>query len=145
MIYKFARFLLMATSALTMIYGVGITFNPDLITDHLDVFYNMRQSEFTTSNMGVRHYFSKLIQLFGGFHFLIGGIGLIAVLKSFTLSSKSLLAIIFLACILGHAGPIFFAFKTGFFGWVGTIEIFSFVLALVAFGGLLVENNEKRY
>lgn len=116
-----------------LLYGIVVVIQPNLFTNNLEVYAGVDLDILSKSYGKLIEYIDMLVQLNGGFNFIVGAVGLIAVYKSFQIKEKWLLLIIFLTNILGYLVPMTFDQITGVIKYPEVIEIASFSLALIAF------------
>ncbi len=131
--YKIARYILLLSSLLMVLYGIQIILMPHFISDNLEVYANLDWGTLDNISHNLAKYITLLILLLGCFNIITGVVGFIAIYKSFKIKEQWLLLVIFITNIVAYAAPVTFDLTTGVIGWIEIVEIVSFLLTAMAF------------
>ncbi len=129
---RIARYVLLLSAFLMVLYGLVVLFQPNLFTDNLELYSGISMEELARSNKRLSNYIDMVIRLNGALNILIGTTGLIAVYQSFRKREKWILWIIVVTIIFGYLAPMTFDQITGVIRYPEIIEIIAFVCSFIA-------------
>ena len=130
---KVARYVMITTSLLMVVYGVVVIFQPNLFSNNMEVYTGVTIDELQLSYPKLTTYIAMMFALIGGFNVIVGTAALLCIYRSFKLKEKWLLALIFLTSILGYANPISFDLISGVIAPAEVTEFIGLALNIIAF------------